>query len=505
MKTQKQPVYELTEKVATIRKVMSVLYEGKKPVMRGQRPANVDSFTDDEKKQLKALKNNKNRSEKEESALQALTEKEQKIQEAHRKARKEQTNEVVFDEVELPLLREAFERFDVPKSEEMEGFLGLRTAGNRHIVLSDDPLTIGIALLTHLSGESEHYASENNIRDSVRKFQSLCEERKDAPALGTLERSLAFIALHADHKAKQPVHDLAQFNTPHINWTPSLWYDGIMQEKKLLKHLARADVVEKHLEREKYPALKANENAINKERTNRAAALAVEEKKPKDKQDQEKIARLKEEIETLGIKAKEARTEVSRHEISKTNAKRILAEHGYARAKTINELALPEKQKKELKKYTLLSLEHSLSEQSYNRGFDILADPKLKTSDAIPDITIDGKDLGKDFESYYMVKLQPGDHRGLLLGKLTNCCQSIGDHGTACAGDGMKNPRSGFVAIFKKSKAGVMDPTHDRIIAQSYVWLGKDDATKDHFVFDSYERLGAGDLSQPLPSNKRFL
>lgn len=445
--------YGFKEKVSTVRKVIAVLHEGKQPVMRSISSGSGKSLSPAERKLLNEAKK----------------------------------SQVPFDPEELPLLKEAFERFDIPKSDAVQTFLGIPADHKPGITVGGDPLTVGIALVMHLSGESVHYSSLEDIEYSAAKFHAICMEKPDSSSLQTLERALAFLVIHADHKAQQPVHDLALFETPSTgSWTPSLWYEGVMSEKKLLKYLPRADVVEKHLERDTYPELKKKEDALLGQKATYSRVLSIAKKE----KDQKGITSLEKKIAGLELQIKEARTLAAHHEISVPNAVRILAEHGYSHAKLIDGLILPEYKKQALRDYTFLALEHGVQEVAYNKGFKILADPNLKTEDRIPDISIDGADLGEEFKDYYMVKLQPGDYRGLLLGKLTNCCQSIGEHSTACVEDGMSNPNSGFVAIFKKSKSGVMDPINDRMLAQSYAWFGKDEFTKNHLVFDSWERLG---------------
>ncbi len=75
-----------------------------------------------------------------------------------------------------------------------------------------------------------------------------------------------------------------------------------------------------------------------------------------------------------------------------------------------------------------------------------------------------------------MKKLPDGDIRGLFLGEITGCCQSIGSAGSDCAEKGYASEDSGFyVAMDAKQK----------IIGQAWGWLGKN----DELVFDSLESL----------------
>lgn len=133
----------------------------------------------------------------------------------------------------------------------------------------------------------------------------------------------------------------------------------------------------------------------------------------------------------------------------------------------------------------------AIDQDDFAKAFKILTDKNLKTTDNLPGVKIDGKNLGEGFEKYYMVKLPAGDPRGLILGKLTNCCQSLGQNGAAVAEHGTKDKNSGFYVIFEKGPKGEMNPEKDKMIAQSFGWLGKD-TTKGGktLVLDSWERLG---------------
>lgn len=141
--------------------------------------------------------------------------------------------------------------------------------------------------------------------------------------------------------------------------------------------------------------------------------------------------------------------------------------------------------------FALMALEVGLSEALFNQGLDILRD-EIKTKDHLPQIMIDGKDIGQP--NYYLTKLEVSDPKGLILGKLTNCCQSIGSEGEECAVHGMTSENGGFYVWKQKTKGAIT--SNDKIVAQSWAWVGQ----KGELVFDSFERLGPAynDLAKPF-------
>lgn len=77
---------------------------------------------------------------------------------------------------------------------------------------------------------------------------------------------------------------------------------------------------------------------------------------------------------------------------------------------------------------------------------------------------------------YKMYRLSKDDNRGLVLGHLTNCCQSIGSAADSCAQHGVLDPNGAFFVIEKQGK----------IIAQSWTWRND-----DVLVFDNVESLSS--------------
>ncbi len=69
------------------------------------------------------------------------------------------------------------------------------------------------------------------------------------------------------------------------------------------------------------------------------------------------------------------------------------------------------------------------------------------------------------------------DVRGLFLGEITDCCQSIGGHGHACAEYGYKSENGGFY---------VVENAKGNIVSQTFAWR----ATNGGLCFDTLETLG---------------
>ncbi|KIE06233.1 hypothetical protein NF27_AZ00030 [Candidatus Jidaibacter acanthamoeba] len=78
----------------------------------------------------------------------------------------------------------------------------------------------------------------------------------------------------------------------------------------------------------------------------------------------------------------------------------------------------------------------------------ILDKHKIKDVDYLPDIYVDGKEFNQP--KYYMKKLPATDLRGYILGKMTRCCQYVGQAGGSCAIHGMLSAYGGFYVVFKR-------------------------------------------------------
>ncbi len=110
-----------------------------------------------------------------------------------------------------------------------------------------------------------------------------------------------------------------------------------------------------------------------------------------------------------------------------------------------------------------------------------------KTSDTIPNIATRGEGVMQDdkdiADGYHWVKLPPTDKRALILGKITDCCQSIGGHSEACVKDAVTSNNNALYVLLKQRSGGqaaspmLPDKTIDyskfQIVGQSYVWRGE--------------------------------
>lgn len=94
----------------------------------------------------------------------------------------------------------------------------------------------------------------------------------------------------------------------------------------------------------------------------------------------------------------------------------------------------------------------------------------------IPGIRVSGDRFG--MEGYSFFKLPSGDPRGLFLGKLVDCCQSINGAGDASARHGFLKPDGGFYVVANDNSG--------EIVGETWAWRGK----KGEVVFDSLETLG---------------
>lgn len=259
-----------------------------------------------------------------------------------------------------------------------------------------------------------------------------------------VEQYLDIYAKRWNHsKSKQIVHDAALFNLPrHGAWTPNKWGDIIAQYgPRSSKYLAQAPKIEAY-------------------------------------------------IEEHGMKFSSKKTDVymKKHglELSSTEMKDYIAEHGGDFPSKLQELVeasakLTYRDAHKNINLAMLAKEHGIDESGFDEALRIL--DKAEKSSHLPSIFIDGADIGHS--DYYMRKLAGGDHIGLVLGSLTNCCQNVGGMGGECAEHGMTSKFGGFYVWQKKTK-GKITPK-DTFVAQSWAWIGKD----DKLVLDSFERLSS--------------
>jgi hypothetical protein len=121
----------------------------------------------------------------------------------------------------------------------------------------------------------------------------------------------------------------------------------------------------------------------------------------------------------------------------------------------------------------MLCLEHSIHEYAFNEALELTK--KIPAEKNVPDIVIDGAEFDMPGATFH--RLAANDIRGLFLGELTDCCQSIGGAGSECAAHGFTSEDSGFY---------VVENAKGQIIGQTWAWRGE----KGELVFDSLETLG---------------
>ena len=116
-----------------------------------------------------------------------------------------------------------------------------------------------------------------------------------------------------------------------------------------------------------------------------------------------------------------------------------------------------------------------IDEKRFNEALKIIQNTKSNKRKRLPDIYIDGARF--EMENVHLKLLASDDFRGLFLGELTDCCQSIGCAGEDCAEHGYISKHSGFYVI-ENSKG--------QVLGQSWVWRGDN----NELCFDSLETLG---------------
>ncbi|MDF3047930.1 MAG: hypothetical protein K0R73_1048 [Candidatus Midichloriaceae bacterium] len=146
-----------------------------------------------------------------------------------------------------------------------------------------------------------------------------------------------------------------------------------------------------------------------------------------------------------------------------------------------------------------LCYHYSVSKDRFNRILDLIADGtiRFKEKDSIPEVFLDiEEEVDPAAKNQYLVKLPANDPRAMILGDITNCCQSIGGDAELCVIDGitMKN-QAFYVLISTKNpiksaeeiKWDTFEESGNRILGQGYVWRSEE----NNLVFDSWENKGA--------------
>ncbi|MDF1684938.1 MAG: hypothetical protein P1U36_09845 [Legionellaceae bacterium] len=121
---------------------------------------------------------------------------------------------------------------------------------------------------------------------------------------------------------------------------------------------------------------------------------------------------------------------------------------------------------------------NKVSESCFNACLDYMAEspgwPK-KLTDNIPNHQIQGREAA---EGFAWVKLPEGDKRALILGDITDCCQSIEGDSEQCVKDAVSLGDNGLYVLLKQRKTGDRAPlvngalnTQDfELVGQAYLW-----------------------------------
>lgn len=135
---------------------------------------------------------------------------------------------------------------------------------------------------------------------------------------------------------------------------------------------------------------------------------------------------------------------------------------------------------------------HNVSQETFDECLNLIQSgwPK-KVVDNLPHVIV-----ADENNEYFWVKLPTHDKRALILGDITECCQSIGGESHACVIDGITRPNNGFYVLLKKVKKEAASPFISidppqinykdfKIIAQSYAWISQ----TGNLCLDSLEAL----------------
>lgn len=119
--------------------------------------------------------------------------------------------------------------------------------------------------------------------------------------------------------------------------------------------------------------------------------------------------------------------------------------------------------------FATLCHSYKVSEYRFDRCLDYMRSgwPK-KMEDNLPDVSV-------IHENFTLSKLPASDKRVLILGDITDCCQSIGGQGEACVKDASEYSDNGIYILKDKNK----------IIGQAYGWISQ----SGNLCLDSFECL----------------
>lgn len=133
--------------------------------------------------------------------------------------------------------------------------------------------------------------------------------------------------------------------------------------------------------------------------------------------------------------------------------------------------------------FAKLCFDYQVDEKTFDASLDFLAQNPLciKTNDSIPHLEIMGEP-GTETQGYVWVKLPYDDKRALILGKITDCCQSIGGDSEMCVKNALRLDDSGLYVLLKQKtkkdapvrlSQGALNYDQYQIVGQSFVWRSK--------------------------------
>lgn len=131
----------------------------------------------------------------------------------------------------------------------------------------------------------------------------------------------------------------------------------------------------------------------------------------------------------------------------------------------------------QIEELAIVARQHKLGKNT----FSAVQKAVLKTKKVIQGPSVLPLNISVSIKGYTLKFLERGDYRGLFLGKITNCCQTVGDAGGSCAKAGYRRPDMGFVVI---------EDSKNEIITQSWVWSCYEGGM--NIILDSIESKGIG-------------
>ncbi len=121
-----------------------------------------------------------------------------------------------------------------------------------------------------------------------------------------------------------------------------------------------------------------------------------------------------------------------------------------------------------------MCVEHGVTEDDFNLTLNVVK--KRSKTKNIPEVEIDGEAYGMPETRFY--RLPPDDPRAAIMGKLVDCCQSVGGHGHDCAVHSVTSEDGGvYVVETKKSRL---------VLGEAWAWRGR----KGEMCLDTLETLG---------------